>query len=293
MILKDKNVVITGSGRGIGKHIALLCAREGANIGLTSRTLSQLNNARKEIENVATGVKLSAHAGDITDLEKVKTIFKKFYEELGPLNAVVANAGWRDSQPSLTYDLEIFRRIIDINIMGVYYSFRASFPYLKMDDKKDKARFIITGSTQFLRGAPLYLPYSIAKFGVVGLINSLSMEFKKQNITFNMVLPQRVDTYLTRGDKAEDSNKPAGFLSPWDISDYYLFLLSEQANKYNYKLLNTFDFETTKKIISEAPTDKRNNLNVFLEYLKEKNIKIYQNVKDFSKFVEFLLLRHP
>ncbi len=50
MLLKDKNIVITGSGRGSGKCIALLCAEEGANIGLTSRTLEELNNVKQEIE---------------------------------------------------------------------------------------------------------------------------------------------------------------------------------------------------------------------------------------------------
>ena len=98
-----------------------------------------------------------------------------------------------------------------------------------------------------------------------------------------------IHTYLTRGEKAEDGNKPSGFLNPWDISNYYLFLLSEYANKYNFKLLLSLDFETVKKIISEAPIDKKNRIDEFLEYLKVKNEKIYQNVKDLSKFVEFLL----
>lgn len=292
MILKNKNIVITGSGRGIGKHVALLCAKEGANIGLTSRTLSELNNVKSQIEKTNSEVKVSVHAGDITDLESVKTIFKNFYDDLGPLNGVIANAGWRDSQPSLTYNLEIFRRIIDINIMGVYYTFRASFPYLKKVDKNDKARFVVTGSMHFLVSAPLYLPYTIAKYGVVGLINSLSKEYKKENITFNMVLPQRVYTYLTSGKKAENGDKPPGFLNPWDISDYYLFLLSEYANRYNVKLINSDDFETVKKIISEAPTEKKNDLSVFLEHLREKDEKVFQIGKNLSKFVEFLLLRN-
>jgi len=177
--------------------------------------------------------------------------------------------------------------------MGVYYTFRASYPYLKKDDKKDKARFVVTGSFYFLAAGPLRLPYIIAEYGLVGLIKSLPLEFKKENITFNMVLPTTVDTPLTRGENAEDGNKPSNYLNPWDITDYYLFLLSESANKYNLKLLNTLDFETVKKIISEAPTDKTNNKDEFLEYLKVKNEKVYQKVKGLSKFVEFLLRSNP
>ncbi|MFW9867579.1 MAG: SDR family NAD(P)-dependent oxidoreductase [Candidatus Thorarchaeota archaeon] len=291
MILKNKNIVITGSGRGIGRAVALDCAREGANVGLTSRTANELYSVRDQIERLNLGVKVSVHEGDITDFDEVKTIFKSFNEDLGPLNGVVANAGWRDSQPSLKYDLNTFQKILDVNVMGVYYTFRASYPYLKLDDKKDKARFIVTGSMHFLHAAPLYLPYTIAKYGVVGLISSLSEEFKRDNITFNMVLPQRVDTFLTRGENAEDENKPPGFLSPSEISDYYIFLLSEMANRYNFKLLNSFDFEAVKKIIRESSPDKKKDLKTFLEELEIKNKKIYGNVKSLSLFIEFLLNR--
>ena len=292
-MLKNKNIIITGSSRGIGKHIALLCAKEGANIGLTSRNLDDLNKVKSEIDKLNTGVKVSVHEGDITDLKKVKTIFKNIHEDLGPLNGVVANAGWHDSQPSLTYDLNVFQKILDVHIMGVYYTYRASYPYLKKDDRKDKARFVVTGSFYFLAAGPLRLPYIIAEYGLVGLIKSLPLEFKKENITFNMVLPTTVDTPLTRGENAEDGNKPSNYLNPWDITDYYLFLLSESANKYNLKLLNTLDFETVKKIISEAPTDKTNNKDEFLEYLRVKNEKVYQKVKNLSRFVEFLLRGNP
>lgn len=292
MILKNKNIVITGSGRGIGKSVALDCAKEGANIGLTARTVNELNDVRDQIEKLNLGVKVSVHEGDIADFDKVKTIFESFYEDLGPINGVVANAGWRDSQPSLTYDLNTFQKILDVNIMGVYYTFRASYPYLKLDDKKDKARFIVTGSMHFLRAAPLYLPYVIAKYGVVGLISSLSEEFKRNNITFNMVLPQRIDTFLTRGENAGDENKPPGFLYPSEITDYYIFLLSEMANKYNFQLFNTFDFETLKKIIRESSLEKKKDVNTFLEELELKNETLYRNCKKFSLFIEFLLNRN-
>jgi len=292
MILKNKNIVITGSGRGIGKSVALDCAKEGANIGLTARTVKELYNVRDQIENLNLGGKISVHEGDITDFDKAKTIFKSFYEDLGPLNGVVANAGWRDSQPSLTYDLNTFHKILDVNIMGVYYTYRASYPHLKLDDKKDKARFIVTGSMHFLKAAPLYLPYTIAKYGVVGLVSSLSEEFRKDNITFNMVLPQRIDTFLTRGENAGDENKPPGFLSPSEITDYYIFLLSEMANKFNFRLLNTLDFETLKKFIRESPPDKNQDLNTFLEYLEFKNEKLYRDLKKFSLLIEFLLNRN-
>jgi hypothetical protein len=108
-----------------------------------------------------------------------------------------------------------------------------------------------------------------------------------------MVLPQRIDTFLTRGENAGDENKPPGFLYPSEITDYYIFLLSEMANRYNFKLLNTFDFEALKKIIRESSPDKKKDLKTFLEELELKNKKIYRNVKNLSLFIEFLLNRYP
>ncbi|GAI75475.1 unnamed protein product, partial [marine sediment metagenome] len=59
MLLKGKNVIVTGSGRGIGKAVAIACAREGANIGLLARTLEEINNTKQEIESLGFGVKIT------------------------------------------------------------------------------------------------------------------------------------------------------------------------------------------------------------------------------------------
>ena len=76
MLLKKKNIVITGSGRGIGKAIALACAKEGANIGLTARTVHELDLVRDQIEKLNLGVKVVVYEGDITNFDQVKIIFK-------------------------------------------------------------------------------------------------------------------------------------------------------------------------------------------------------------------------
>ena len=293
MLLKDKNVVITGSGRGIGKYIALLCAEEGTNIGLTSRTLEELNMVKHEIESLGINAKVSIKTGDITEYKDVEKIFKYFYDELGPLNGIIANAGWRSgAKPSLEMDIETFRKTLDVNILGVYFTFRAAYPYLKKDDKQDKARFIITGSEHYGAVAPLYLAYTASKYAIVGLMDSLSKEFRKENITFNMVLPTRTDTRLTRGKLAENGNKPDGFLNPWDISDYYLFLLSTDSNRINNELLRKSNFQNLKRIISEAPTEQKNDINIFMEYLQDQAPKLFQDIKKLQKFIEFLLVRN-
>ena len=147
MLLKGKNIVITGSGRGIGKAVAIACAKEGANVGLTSRTLEQLNNVKQEIEDLVTGVKVTVHNADITNYDEVEKIFKAFNEDFGLLNGVIANAGrsWRANAHEVPP--EKFAMVINANILGVFHTFRAAYPYLKKDDKNSKARFLITGSS--------------------------------------------------------------------------------------------------------------------------------------------------
>ena len=70
MLLKGKNIIITGSGRGIGRHIAIACAKEGANLGLAARTLEQLNETKRLIEDLQIeGVNVVVHTADVTKLE--------------------------------------------------------------------------------------------------------------------------------------------------------------------------------------------------------------------------------
>ena len=78
MLLEGKNIVITGSGRGIGKEVAKACAIEGANIGLTARTLEELNKVKEEIEGLGTEVKVAVKTADITKFEDVEEAFNHF-----------------------------------------------------------------------------------------------------------------------------------------------------------------------------------------------------------------------
>jgi 3-oxoacyl-[acyl-carrier protein] reductase len=292
MILKGKNIVITGSGRGIGREIALACAKEGANIGLTSRTVEELNNVKKEIEDLGTGVKVVIATGDISKIEGAENIFKAFHNEFGLLNGVIANAGYSRRGTSDIFDVEKFKQILDVNILGVYFTFRAAFQYLKKDDKNDKARFIVTGSAIFKTVMALFSAYTASKWAVVGLMKALAAEYKNENITFNMILPTMVDTRLLRGRKAGDGNKPDIVLNPWDLNDYYLFLLSDKANKIDDQLIYTQDFEQIKKMIKEAPADRKGNLGNFQEYLEEQAPKLFKNTNKLKNFIEFLLLRN-
>jgi 3-oxoacyl-[acyl-carrier protein] reductase len=291
MLLKGKNIVITGSGRGIGKAVAIACAKEGANVGLTSRTLEQLNNVKQEIEDLNVGVKVIVHSADITNYDEVEKIFRAFKEDLGLLNGVIANAGrsWRANAHEVPP--EKFAMVINANILGVFHTFRAAYPYLKKDDKNDKARFIITGSAVYPTVMGGFSSYTASKYGVVGLQRELATEYKRDNILINMVLPMQVDTKMLRGRRAGDGDKPPGVLDPEDLDDYYLFFLSEDANRINDELVYPSNFEALKMIIKKTPEEKKENWEIFKEYLEDNSPNLYNEVKKYGKLGEFILNR--
>ncbi|MFX0020976.1 MAG: SDR family NAD(P)-dependent oxidoreductase [Candidatus Hermodarchaeota archaeon] len=291
MLLKGKNVVITGSGRGIGKAIAIACAKEGANLGLTARTLDELNETKKEIEDLGLNVKIVVKAADVSKFEQLMEAFMTFKDELGAFNGVIANAGYSRMWATHEFINEKFSEILDVNVLGVFYTFKAAYPYLNREDKKDKARFIITGSEAYPNAPSRLTAYVASKYAVVGMQKAMAAEYKRENINFTMVLPTQVDTSLLRGKKAGDGNKPEHVLNPWDLNDYYIFLLSENANRIDNGLIFTYDFQEVKKILLEAPSDKKVNWESFKEYFKEIAPKSYDNVKNYGKLVDFLISR--
>ncbi|MBY9012668.1 MAG: SDR family NAD(P)-dependent oxidoreductase [Candidatus Lokiarchaeota archaeon] len=288
-ILNGKTIIITGSGRGIGKSIAIAFAKEGANVGLVARTIDELNEVKHEIIGLDTGVKVSVKTADVTKYDEIESAFKTFYEDLGEFNGVIANAGYSRMWDSHDFDSNKFSEIININVSGVFYTFKAAFPYLKKDDKKEKARFIITGSAAFTNPMPKFAAYTASKYAVVGLQRSLAIEYKKENINFNMILPTMVDTRLARGRKAGDGNKPPNVMNPQELNDYYTFLMSEDANRLDNALIFTNDFDEVKSFLLKAPSGKNESWDVFKEYLEENAPNTFANVKKLGKLVDFII----
>ncbi|MFX1395008.1 MAG: SDR family NAD(P)-dependent oxidoreductase [Promethearchaeota archaeon] len=276
----------------MGRHIAIACAKEGANLGLAARTLEQLDTTKKMIDDLQIeGVKAIVHTADVTKFEELEEAFKAFHEKLGLFNGVLANAGI--TRRAITHEVttERFLKVLMINVVGVYHTFKAAYPYLNKNNRKDRARFIITGSQAYRTPLPLFASYSASKYAVVGLQKAIALEYRLENITFNQICPQFVDTRITRGDNAENGHRPEDYLDPWDLNDYYLFYLSEASNKVNNEFVFTEDFEEVKKIIKEASEEKRADWSSFKGYLEETSKRLYNDVKKNRRFIEFLLTR--
>ncbi len=291
MLLSNKNIIITGAGRGIGASVAIACASEGANVGLMARTIDELESIKKKIDALGKNVKVVVKAADITNYNEVEAAFKEFNSTLGSFHGVIANAGQSFKAATHECDPARFKNVLDVNVAGVFHAFKAAYPFLAKEDKKSKAKFLITGSAAYPNGMGKFAAYTASKFAIVGLQRALALEYSSENITFNSIMPTMVDTRLLRGSKAGDGNKPPTVMNPEDVNEYFVFMMSDLANRISDELLDTNDFEQVRVLIKDAPAEKKQDWELFKVYLEEKLPAVYKGLKKLKALAEYLVMK--
>lgn len=212
--LKGKVALVTGAGKGIGRATAIALAQEGVNVGLLARTENDLVEVAKEIE--AFGVKTAYANADVSSMEEVNAAVETLKTSLGPVDILINNAGTGKFGKFLELEPEEWKKIIDINLMGVYYVTRAVLPQL-ID--KNGGDIINISSTAGQKGAPVTSAYSASKFGLLGLTESLALEVRKHNIRVTALTPSTVATELAYKENLTDGN-PEKVMQPEDLAEY-------------------------------------------------------------------------
>ena len=187
--LEGRHAVVTGGGRGIGLAIATALAAEGARITLMGRDEARLN---KTAETLPIG---QAVRCDVTSEASVAAALDQATRDFGPAAILVNNAGAAESAPLARTSLELFRRMLDVNLVGTFLCSRAALP-----DMLDAGfgRIVNVASVAGLKGAAYVSAYCAAKHGVIGLTRALAMETATKGITVNAVCPSYTDTDMTR-----------------------------------------------------------------------------------------------
>lgn len=199
--LKGKTALITGAGRGIGRAAAIALAKEGVNIGLLGRTLSNLEKVTNELEQF--DVNVSGAAADVADIDSVQHAVEHIKAELGPIDILINNAGIAKFGGFLELEPTEWEQIIKVNLMGTYYVTRAVLP--EMIERKT-GDIINVSSTAGQKGAPVTSAYSASKFAVLGLTESLLLEVRKHNIRVTAMTPSTVATDLAVENKLVGEN---------------------------------------------------------------------------------------
>ncbi|GIQ56908.1 putative oxidoreductase YoxD [Flavobacterium collinsii] len=211
--LKNKNALITGAGKGIGKAIALALAKEGVNVILVSRTLADVEQLAIETNNL--GVKSLALSADVSDINSINNTVEKALAEFTHIDILINNAGTGKFGNFLELEPEEWENIIKVNLMGTYYTTRAVVP--NMIERKT-GEIINISSTAGLNGNALTSAYSASKFAVLGLTDSLMHEMRKHNIRVTALTPSTVATDLAIDLKLTDGN-PEKVMQAEDVAE--------------------------------------------------------------------------
>ena len=239
-MLKDKNIIVTGATRGIGKEIALTLAQNGANIAINYR------NYNEEVEELINsieefGVEAIAVKCDVSKSDEVDNFISEVKNHFSSIDVLVNNAGITKDGLLLRMKDEDFNSVLDVNLKGTFNTTKSISPIMI---KQKHGKIINISSVVGIVGNAGQCNYAASKAGVIGFSKSVARELASRNINVNIVAPGYIDTDMTKSlpDKVKDEilksipMKKMG--NPKEVANLVLFLSSSLSDYITGQVIN-------------------------------------------------------
>jgi len=247
--LKDKVALITGADSGIGRAVAVLFAREGADVAFTylKDEKRDANETKRAVE--AEGRRAYPMVGDVRDPDICREFVEQTLEEFGKLDILVNNAAFQQHQESLEeLTEEQWDQTFKTNIYGYFYMTKAALPHLA-----ERSAIVNTGSITGLEGSKQLLDYSATKGAIHAFTKSLAQNLVERGIRVNCVSPGPVWTPLNPSDKKPEDVAKFGADTPMkrpaqpeEIAPAFVYFASEVDSSYvTGEVLTLLGGETT------------------------------------------------
>lgn len=237
--MKNKVIIITGAGMGLGLAAAKELASQGANLVLVDYNEKGLADAKAEISKEFPNVKIITLEADVSKEDAVKNYVDEAVKAFGRIDGLYNNAGIEGKQASITeYDVNVFKKVIDINLMGVYYGLRYVIPVMQ---KQKFGRIVNVASVGGIRGVLNQMPYVASKHAVSGMTKNAALEYGRDGILTNAIAPGAILTSMVAeafkqvnpdNPKAAETeyaqrNPTKRLGQPHEVAKLVAFLLSE------------------------------------------------------------------
>ena len=188
---KSKVVLVTGASRGIGRACAIRFASKGANVVITARNQSNLQETLIEMEKVGNNNEMLLIEGDVTDREKTRSLVREVLDRFGKIDVLINNAGQNISGAIEDIDTTNLNYIFKLNFFAPLWFMQGVIPIMK---SRQNGQIINISSIAGSRGFPFGGGYSASKFALNGMTEAARVELAKYNIHVLLVMPAGTDT---------------------------------------------------------------------------------------------------
>jgi len=239
-MLKDKVAIITGASRGIGKGIAEVFAKNGANVAFTySSSVEAAKALEKELVDL--GIKVKGYQSNAASFSEAQDLVDQVLEDFGAIDILINNAGITKDNLLMRMGEEDFDKVIEVNLKSVFNMTKAVQRTML---KQRKGSIINMSSVVGVKGNAGQTNYAASKAGIIGFSKSVALELGSRNIRCNVIAPGFIETEMTakldedtvKGWRAAIPLKRGG--TPEDIANACVFLASDLSAYVTGQTLN-------------------------------------------------------